>query len=381
MSSLLDNWTLDRSPGIGKAIYSGGVGSAPDANVRRLVGVGGTGTTPVPFPVLPEPGSIIPPPSSSARAGFFGAFKHATGFDGQTFLSDWTAGTTSGLSYSLSAWVDVSVQALSPLTGVLDTLMINYSGMTYPLSAMYPGAGSSPFNALPVQIALGGDTGFNGTVGSPGHSAFGDPIIPGPALYGNNNAGSGTSVYTRALTYPNHTLGSDNWLHLMFAYRMKFAQSGSSKFITERALCVVNDSTLFDVTFTGGGGEFVDGFIDFSAVDATVAGIGSSTLSTSGGGLVAGVAEYLFWANKFVDWTLQSNRYKTHVSDGFAGSAFQTWAPCDVGPTGARPGFGTPMVYCSGGPSSFPLNRATGKMLTVNTGISGGLFAVDDPPS
>ncbi len=96
-------------------------------------------------------------------------------------------------------------------------------------------------------------------------------------------------------------------------------------------------------------------------------------------GYIGNIAELWIMPGQYIDWTSSTNRYKFHEYD----SVTEAWGPIPLGTTGSGPGFGTPWIYCSGGPSNFPMNNATGNYLTemdttsglVNfqTGLGGGL--------
>ncbi len=100
-------------------------------------------------------------------------------------------------------------------------------------------------------------------------------------------------------------------------------------------------------------------------------------------GYVGNVAEMWVKPGSFIDWTIAANRYKFHEYD----TVTETWAPIPLGVTGGSPGFGAPLVYLSGGPRTFPFNRAAGKYLTeidtegspidFDTGRTGGLKPSD----
>ncbi len=104
-------------------------------------------------------------------------------------------------------------------------------------------------------------------------------------------------------------------------------------------------------------------------------------------GYIGNVAELWIKAGTYIDWSVAGNRAKFHEKDGVSGS----WGPIPLGVAGATPGFGAPLVYLSGGPRTFPLNRATisalngatmlteidtrGGIIDYDTGLSGGLVA------
>jgi hypothetical protein len=96
-------------------------------------------------------------------------------------------------------------------------------------------------------------------------------------------------------------------------------------------------------------------------------------------GYIGNVCELWVQAGTYIDWTNSVNRYKFHEYD----SITESWGPIPLGTAGAGPGFGTPWIYCTGGPEVFPLNNSTGKYLTeldttaglinFQTGLGGGL--------
>lgn len=93
---------------------------------------------------------------------------------------------------------------------------------------------------------------------------------------------------------------------------------------------------------------------------------GFSTLPDMSGdpgatGLIVNMVELWFAKDVFLDWSVAGNRNKFHVKDG--GSTI--WAPCSVGANGSLPTGSAPSIYCSGGTSSFFINRATGLGMSV----------------
>lgn len=360
--SLSGAWFADRAPGLGKRLIVNAetVGLSGVIIVGQPSSGGGASTIPSSFPALPDPGSTIPPAGSSDRSAYLIGLKAATGFDGWTTLSGWKAGSATATAVSLSVWVNLSADALTPTvpgpTNANNELFGSFLGTSVALSTAYPGSGL-PGNVNNAQTDIETGNALTGLV---------------PYLGGNNNNSWGSS-----LTYPNGT--TDNWVHLMFAYQIRHTQaSGPSYGFTEQAVIVVNDTVLVNTTASWPTTQM--GFLDLSNAgpdpdNRNIGGFGGKT--PSGDGLAAGLAEYWF-APSFIDWTAQANRYKFHITDGVG--AFQTWAPCDLGPTGRRPG--SPLLYLSGAPSTFVLNRAdSAATLTTNTTAGHGLFLVDDPPS
>ena len=104
-------------------------------------------------------------------------------------------------------------------------------------------------------------------------------------------------------------------------------------------------------------------------------------------GYIGNVAELWIKAGTYIDWSSAGNRTKFHEKDSVSGS----WGPIPLGTSGTTPGFGTPLVYLSGNPRNFILNRATitgstgatalteidtrGAIIDYDTGITGGLVA------
>lgn len=98
----------------------------------------------------------------------------------------------------------------------------------------------------------------------------------------------------------------------------------------------------------------------------TVPGIGNIPGAdvTGGGsnGFIGSVAEMWMTFGTYIDWTNSTNRYKFHSKDSTTAIFF----PVALGATGSVTGAGTPYLYCTGDQNQFPLNRVTGKMLTVS---------------
>ena len=102
-------------------------------------------------------------------------------------------------------------------------------------------------------------------------------------------------------------------------------------------------------------------------------------------GYIGNVAELWIKAGTYIDWSNSTNRNKFHEKDSITGS----WGPIPLGTTGSTPGFGTPLLYLSGNPRNFILNRATitntapatalteidtrGAIIDYDTGLTGGL--------
>ena len=92
-------------------------------------------------------------------------------------------------------------------------------------------------------------------------------------------------------------------------------------------------------------------------------------------------------AGSFIDWSNSANRAKFHEYDSITTS----WGPIPLGVSGLTPGFGKPLIYCSGSPRTFPMNRATisattgatalteidtrSSQIDYDTGLTGGLVA------
>jgi hypothetical protein len=85
------------------------------------------------------------------------------------------------------------------------------------------------------------------------------------------------------------------------------------------------------------------------------------------------VAELLIWPGKFIDWTQAGNRAALHHFD----NTTNQYRPLSVGSNGSGTILGAPYVYLSGPPTTFPINRVTGKALAV-TGT--GIIASDLTP-
>ena len=128
----------------------------------------------------------------------------------------------------------------------------------------------------------------------------------------------------------------------------------------------------------------------FRSIIAQVTGSGGAcnipwaTSLGSNTGYVGNVAELWIKAGTYIDWSNSANRTAFHETDG-AGN----WGPIPLGVAGATPGFGTPLIYCSGNPRHFILNRATisatrgatalneidtsSPIIDYDTGLTGGL--------
>lgn len=361
MVSFAKAWFADRSPGLGKRLLvnSATVGVNGIVAVGQPTSGGGASTIPASFPALPEPGSAIPPPGAAAdRAPYFLVFAGATGFDGYTTLSGWKSGTATGSAVSLSCWINLATNAVLPSVPQVGPLFTQLSGANTSLATLYPGSGLAGTVAC-AQIDL--ESGIVNTTTGP---------------YAGGQDGNS---FTTGYTYPNRTTSS-NWTHLMFAQRLRWTQgSGPVYGYTEKVVIAANDTVLVNSTHSNAN-LHGPGYIDFANLadpnNRNIGGFG--TTAPAGAGLIAGLAEY-WLATSFIDWSLASNRAKFHVTDGIG--AFQSWAPCDLGPAGRRPGI-TPLLYLSGAPSVFVHNRAdAGATLTTNAPVGHGLFLVDDPPT
>jgi hypothetical protein len=380
MVNLLDNWTLDRSPGIGKAIDSTGSSGVPNANVGGIIGLGVPSivpSVPATYAPLPEPGTTIPAPGNPNRSGFFLAFKEAVGFDGKTSLYGLPL-PTNATSFSLSTWVNFGDLAVgypsNPGQGLLfgTPLSIGYGAGIGNALFVEPGDAFSSENSGPQFVANQNNDNMYWDIFSSGNTSQGQV---------------GTTI-----TYPGNSTTNAGWFHLMMSIRVKSATSIDASIWVNDTLCLQSNFLLDTLTagnvynpnfasstaqFTNGGGNIEEVNIGGPGINYIGGQYGSRP--SGGDGLKGAVTEYWARWGSYIDWSVQANRYKFHVTDG--NGSFQTWAPCNLGSTGAAPGFGVPTVYLSGGSSLFFKNRATGgAALGVYAG-GFGLFDVDDPPT
>lgn len=84
------------------------------------------------------------------------------------------------------------------------------------------------------------------------------------------------------------------------------------------------------------------------------------------------VAELLIWPGKFIDWTNAANRGALH----YFNTIDDLYEPLSPGSNGGGTTLGQPYAYLSGAPEVVPINRATGKVLTVT-----GAGLIDSPLS
>ena len=341
MPSLSDAWFLDRSPGTGKKLInpSGATGTVGVNGVIGLgqPGSGGSSSVPATYPVLPEPGTTLPPPGGD-RSSYLLAFKATSGFDGHTQIAIPT--TTDSKSWAFSCWLNFGVDNVvgftpTPLQG---SIIIPANGdNTY--------AGTSILEIDPQ--GLGG-------------------LIPGIKL-------SGLGVAANAsFTWPSDAGLAFGWVHLMISARTS-GSDGSGGTFHDQYICWINDTEIINTTTSAaasGVGKKVT--YPFSVSGATI-GLGTTT------SLYAAVTELWEAPNQFIDWSVSANRYKFHASDAGWGPAHTTFAPVDIGPTGKRPTGVTPRMYLSGPPSLFNKNRANGGATLTLTGDA--LVLVDDLPS
>ena len=360
--ALADGWFADRNPGTGKKLInpSGATGTVGVSGVIGLgqPGSGGSSTPPAGYVALPEPGDVIP--TSGDRSDFFLVFKSAVGFDGQTALYGWSAGTDSK-TFSLSAWIDYGV------TNVVGWTPDARQGALY--GANYFSAPLSYFTLY----SLGQDS--NGNISSgPTQGA----ILPN-TFYSQDNAGLGV---VPMIQFSTDSTTNKGWAHLMVSYQV-WAQNQK-----DRCQIYLNDTAVFDgyLTSSTAGAAYNLSFSHATSgptVEQYIGGRGGGEDNTMTDGWKGAITELWVAQGHFVNWALEANRYKFQVSDGLtAGSVLKVWAPCDIGGSGGRPFGYVPTLYLTGGSSLFPNNRASGSRLsTLTANLSPGLFDVDDPPS
>lgn len=346
LPSLTSAWFADRAPGAGKLLIVNGVTTGVNGVVALgQPGSGGSSTPPTSYPpALPAPGSVIPPPGSSDRSGYLIVFAASTGFNGSSQLSIPTH--TDAKTWSFSVWLNYGVD--NTLGFVPDfnlgSIIIPANGAT----ATY--AGTSAFELDP---SLSGDS--------------------GPRVLGLVNSTH------NSVTYPADGTTGRGFFHLMASAKVSGSDSGT---ITERVQCYINDSEVFDTTQSvagSGGSKLVTYPFSATGLGGTAnMGIGGVNGPDVGTDVYVAMNELWEAPGQYIDWSVRANRYKFHISDGFAGSAFQTFAPCSLGPTGALPTGTKPRLYLSGGPINFIKNRANaGATLTL---LGSALVLVDDVP-
>lgn len=343
MPNLVDNWTVDRSPGQGKTLLVSG----SRVGIGGLVGIGqpsggGSSTPPTGFPILPAAGTVLPPPGSSARAAFFALFKDATGFDGKTALYGWPAGTDA-TSIAISAWINYGVNNIvgytpNPLQGVL--YGANFiSGVS------------------PVYVDIG-----------PGGNNSG-------AIIGASTFWSSNIAQAPIVTWPTGIVGS-HWVHYMFSF-----QSGYNH---DRYLIYLNDTLYMDLYASQSSGGYKLSFgtsVSGPTVEQYIGGDGGSESGSMTDGFYGGVAELWVAQGRFVDWNAKANRYLFHTSDQL--SPTPSFAPVSLGNAGQAPFGYRPTLYLTGGPPNFIYNRANSlaQLSTLAAGVGAGLKSVDDVPT
>ena len=94
-----------------------------------------------------------------------------------------------------------------------------------------------------------------------------------------------------------------------------------------------------------------------------------SYVPSDGKGFIGAINELWIAPGQFIDWSIQANRQKFHTGD-VEGDHF---APVDLGPAGKTPTGVKPLIYCTGPPQEFRLNRARGgAKLSVYRNSGGG---------
>ena len=398
MPDLKDAWMADRVPGLGKT-FSGGMGGAGGANpVSGIIAAGVTGTPPASFPALPEPttGKFMPPPGSSDRPNFFAAFKNATGFDGNTFLSGLPT-ASDGTEFSMSVWANFGVNNVPGFTPT------PLQGCFYRSNGQQAddNGGFTSLQVLPgmahgdrVNNALNGYVDY-ATRGSFSFDGLGYGPISGPALqFQSGGSGALLSNGIRAantyngvidnINYPGDGSAGGGWVHLMYACQINPSTGEGT------TVLVINDTILTSINiaapssplrFSIADGSHLVGAISVDTKNSVGANVdydgAGATTPQNRFGLYAAVAEMWVAPNRFIDWRVEANRYKFHASDAGWGLANVTYVPVDIGSNGARPFGFLPLLYLTGGPSQFVFNRANRSTLTVN---GHALVAIDDPP-
>jgi hypothetical protein len=358
MPKLIDAWRLDRAPGAGKVVYATAGDATTAVGISGLTVTGHTGAVPAStaptYISLPEAGSVIPPTGSSDRASYLVGLNAAVGFDGSTCLTNIPSGTDA-TSIALSCWINY---------GITDIV------------------GWTP---NPLQGAIY-ETNFQNLVLSPPRSAF--AILPNsattPIIWGSDFYITATPSGT--IAWPADTPTSTGWVHVMFSYQVTAT--------TDHCILYLNDTLVYDSSISQASGTTYDLSFSHGGSPATLDDAGAAVTkflfgdngneyhtTTQTDFFKGAVAEFWLKEGKFIDWNQPANRNKFQITDGFG--AFETWAPCDLGTAGTKPGFGAPTVYLSGGSSTFPYNRAKklAKLTVVTSNLSPGLFDVIAPES
>ncbi len=350
MPSLTNAWFADRAPGSGKQLIING--GANTVGINGVVGLGqpgsgGSSTPPATYAPLPEPGMVIPPPGSSTRPSFFLAFAAATGFKGNAAVALPT-GLDGQTKWSLSCWLNFGT---TNVVGFTPSPIFDVGGG-------FPGQSNLLYlseNNLTNSTPMGLTTAIS--------SISGLALSVGLPLIGAN------------FSYPEDFGLSSGWVHVMASINMTQPATRSPNFpMTVVVQLFVNDTLIFNNTVSGDIGLLSSAF-NFASETRTLGA--SYPIPLGEPSFYGAITEFWEAPGKFVDWSNPLNRYKFHTSDGFAGSAFQTFAPVNLGPTGSRPFGYRPLTYLSGPPSLFPNNRAGGAL-----SLTGGpLILIDDPPT
>ena len=344
MPNLVDNWTVDRSPGQGKTLLVSGsrVGIGGLTGIGQPSG-GGSSTPPSGYAPLMPAGMTLPPPGSSEREQFFLAFKAASGFDGNTYLSG-VPSTTDSTKWSLSTWLNLSVKSVvgfnpSPLANVQSFI----------------GAGSDEvdsnyFGNGTAYVKFGNGNGGNG---------------PAPQGTGFDTFGPDTFIY------PLDYIGGEGWFHLMVSIQVGGGFKNGVGFASQSTIIYINDIPVVNQSGTVAAGLNVLYKFKFSGTSGGVGGVGV------GGNLFGAATEWWEAPGQFINWNDRATRYMFHTSDDAWGPSRVTYAPVNIGSNGAKPTGTKPRLYLSGAPPLFPLNRAGGATLTVN---GDALVLIDDLP-
>ena len=334
MPNLIDNETVDRFPGQGKTLLIGGIRTP----VGGLAGLGqpsggGSSTPPAGYATLMPAGSVLPPPGSSARAQFFVAFKAAVGFDGKSVLGPFPTHADSP-SWAMSMWLNYGI---TNVVGFHPTPLVN---------GPIVGLDGSVFDTI-----WSSNTGAAGTTGFLFNVKTGSPQPAAPFM---------------SFSWPSTDIGiGGGWQHLMVSAKLFTGTAGD---IFCNLMVYLGDTPIYNSSFDTG--ALVTSF-SFSSV---LSYIGDSVSPSSGTGLYAAVTEFWEAPGHFVDWSNPNNRNRFHTSDGF-----NTYAPVNLGSTGALALGFKPRTYLSGPPSLFVNNRANGgAALTLN---GDALVLIDDVPS
>lgn len=359
MTGLTDNWTVDRSPGGGKTVYATPGDATTETPINPVTGVGGSDPDigvpedPGLWPALIEPGEALPPPGHPDRPGKLIVFRRATGFNGNSWLSGIPAVADSS-SWSFSGWFNFGVD--------------NVVGFTPSTTPVGMGIG---------QFAIG-DNDYAGA-GTWYLNTGRDPSPLGPYFV----AGGADVPLTASVTYPSDVLLGLGWFHLMIAVKSSGSYAAPNNNQRIRQIIYIGDTGLVNdsVTYSEASGVALFNTAPFSMCEdvgiAEFINFGRSFYEAPVN-LYAACTEIWEAPGQFVDWSVQANREKFHTSDSGWGVASTTYAPVDLGRSGARPTGRRPRLYLSGGPSIFRRNRARGGTLLTLTGDA--LVAVDDPP-